>query len=287
MLLSHKPLQDKLIELESYNIIKNITNNDTDLDTWKPNLYTNTFRQWLLSSSSHKVFGLEQFGYEAYSAGSTDGIQSFILRHIRHRRIRCSRAEFVLTKIVTVASGGELIYLEDEEIKPGDAVILSFPFAGNGSEYFGQNELLQDCLKHSVPVCLDVAYFSISSGINFDFSFPCITDIVTSLSKSFVTQLRLGVRFTRKYVDDQIQANNDISYYNRITAFIGIKLMEKFNHDYIVSKYQKLQNIICRENDIDPTPTLTLALGDSKKYPEFVRENICRICITDELRRLA
>ena len=286
MLASHKPLQDALIEQETFKIFSSITSNCTNLESWNPKLYTDQFRKWLLSSGSNSIVGLDTFRYSAYTVGSTDGIQSFILRHVRHKRIRCSRLEFVLSKILTQASGGELVYLEDAAIAPGDAVVVSFPFAGNGHEYSEFSQLLKDCTQHSVPVCLDATYFSISQGLTFDFNWPCITDVVTSLSKSFVTQLRLGIRFTKHELDDQIQACNNIGYYNRISVYVGMKLLEKFNHDYIVSKYHKWQNRICIEHDLEPTPTLTLALGDSKKYPEFVRENICRICITDELRRL-
>lgn len=286
MLVAHKPLQDQLIEQESLKLLHNIQLYDTDLATWSSDLYTNQFRRWLLSSESNKILGLEQYANSAYCVGSTDGIQSFILRHIRNRRIRCSRQEFTLTKIVVAAGGGNLVYLEDAPIDTNDAVVISYPFAGNGSEIPNYNNLLQDCTNLSVPVCLDATYFSISQGLTFDFTYPCITDVVTSLSKSFVTQLRLGVRFTRHYIDDQIQVCNNIGYYNRISAFIGLQLMEKFSHDYIVSKYKSWQQFICIKYNLDPTPTLTLAIGNPIQHPEFVRENICRICITDELRRL-
>lgn len=285
MIVGHKPLTDPLVQNEIFQSLKNIDADSVSLDNWSSLEYFNTFRQWILDSKYNVVHGLDQFQYHAYCAGTYDGIQSFIHRHVTSRRIRFSRAEFVGSKIISNHAGANWCYLEDSPLQKNDAVVLSLPFSGNGSYFSDYDRTMELCSELGIPVLLDLAYFGISSGINYNFSHSCISDLVFSLSKPMSTQLRLGIRMTRKYHDDVVQVLSDNKTFNRIAASVAIQLLNKFSHTWFVERYVPRQHIVCQQFDIHPTPTFTLALGNSQKHEQFWREGYHRICITDELQQ--
>ena len=79
-------------------------------------------------------------------------------------------------------------------------------------------------------------------GINFNFNHKCIKEISFSLSKAFpVSRIRIGMRLSRKDDDDPLFFMNKLDLVNRQSAFIGLKLIKKFNFDYLYNKYSKLQ----------------------------------------------
>jgi len=283
MIIGHRPLTDPVIQDEIFKLLKIITPESVDLNIWDSKNYFNSFRNWITSSSKNTVYGFDDFQHNAYCAGTYDGIQSFIHRHVTTRRIRFSRAEFVGSKIISNNAQAKWCYLEDDALDKNDALVLSLPFSGNGNCYSGHDSILKECSNLNIPVLIDLAYFGISSGLNIDLSHKCISDVVCSLSKPMIAQFRLGLRLTRDYHDDQIQSLSDSKTYNRIAVIIAINLLNKFSHDWIVDRYLPKQQKICKHFNITPTQTLTLALGDSTNYPNYFRSGYYRICITDEL----
>jgi hypothetical protein len=283
MIVGHKPLTDPVIQQEIFNFLQVINSNNVCLENYSSESYFEAFENWITQSHKNTLQGFTNFKHKAYCVGTYDGIQAFIHRHATSRRIRFSRAEFVGSKIVSNSAGANWCYLEDAQLDANDALVLSLPFSGNGDYYPNHIEVLNKCSKLSIPVLLDLAYFGISSGIEFDLGFDCITDVVFSLSKPMSTQLRLGLRLTKEYQDDVVQVLSDSKTYNRISTSIGTNLLQKFSHNWIIDKYLPKQKKICSEFNIKPTPTVTLALGDYQNYNAFFREGYYRICLTDEL----
>lgn len=285
MIVQHKPLGDLVVEETSLQFLKEVDANQVSLDAWKTEDYTNCFVEWLTSSNRNTIVGLKQYPHRAYSVGTMDSIQSFIHRHSRGRRIRYSQAEFVASKIISNHAHAVHATLESGPIEPGDAVVISLPFSGTGNEPEHFDLLMLDCARHNVPVLVDIAYYGISHGLIFNMTHPCITDITVSLSKPFVTQLRLGLRLTREFHDDLLQSCSDLKIYNRVSASVGIKLMNHFSHDWIVDKYLYHQKEICQQLNLAPSNTLTLAIGNSGDHQQFYRNGFYRVCITDELQQ--
>jgi hypothetical protein len=283
VILSHKPLSDSVVEQELFRLLGLVSSDQVSLDSWSTNTYVDSFIRWIQAGTYNQIHGLDGFDYFAYGHGAIEGIEEFINRHSRHRRIRFSQAEFIIDKIICNSVGANFLHLESGPIEPNDAVLVSLPFAGNGGIYPGYNDMIVQCSQLNVPVLLDLAYYGISHGMNIDLTHSCITDVIFSLSKPMITQLRLGLRLTRKYYDDVLQTNSDLKIYNRISTFVGVQLMEKFPCDYIISKYLDKQINICNNLGITPTATVTLAIGNEKNHNDFYRNGIYRICITDEL----
>lgn len=283
MIIGHLPLVDPEVQIQIEKSLHDLRLSSVSLDNWRIENYLDTFTQWLTASKLNQINGLTDFSHRAYCVGCIDAIQNFIHRHVRHKRIRFSRAEFVASKIVSNHTGADWCYLEDQDLQTGDALIVSLPFSGNGGAIENYDYLIETCDRLDIPVLLDMAYFGISYGIDYDLTPKCITDVVVSLSKPFSVQLRLGMRFTRQANDDLIQVNSDSKIINRIAAQVGINLMQKFSHEFILFKYQARSQKICRELGLSPTNTITLALGDPQQHKNFFRNGYYRVCITNEL----
>jgi hypothetical protein len=282
MLKEHKPIYDKEINEFILKSLRQLTNECIDLQNWSTEYHLSVFESWIFNSTRRSISGLKNFSYRAICSGTSAAIENFINRN-QHRRLRFSQSEFALSKIVCNANSISWTWLESEEIKVNDAVVISWPFSGNGNTYPNIDELIKQCEKYNVPVLIDAAYFGISDGIEILTDNQCITDVCVSLSKPFSTMLRHGIRFTRIKYDDVIQNSNDLGILNRSSVVVASDLMRNFNSDYIVDKYIQKNKTICQKNNIIPSPTITLANGDKTSYPEFCRGNFVRLCITDEL----
>lgn len=283
MLISHKPIEDSVIASRMFELLQEVTADQVSLAAWHTSIYTDAVTNWIQDHPLNTVTGLDQLPHRAYSSGSVDSINSFVARHGRHCRLRFSQAEFVAAKIVCNAAGYSWCFLEDDSIKEGDAVVMSMPFAGTGNAWPGFNDLIAQCNQHQVPVFLDLSYWPISQGLRLDLSQPCIVEAVFSLSKPIATQLRLGMRLTRSAVDDMLQVNSDLKIYNRVAAWTGVKLINEFNIDWLLSKYLYRQTEVCASLGLEPSATFTLAQGDPETHQEFNRNGYNRICITDEI----
>jgi hypothetical protein len=252
--------------------------NHVDLDT--------AWRSWLNNSSHNTVNGLNQFAYSCFSAGTTPAFGEFISR-FPTRRVRVSRSDFVLTRILSDTYSRSMLYLEDAELNENDCVIISFPFSGNGSLYPGCNELLDCADKLNVPVFIDGAYFGISHGIDYPLAHPCVTDFSVSLSKHIGGNcLRLGIRFTRNSVDDGISAGLiGSNVFDRLNSYVTVQLLNQFSHNWIIDKFKTSSDLICAQYNLTPTNTITIGLG-GQDYKQFKRGDYIRVCISEELSKL-
>ena len=94
---------------------------------------------------------------------------------------------------------------------------------------------------HDIPVCLDLAYWGIAKNILIDLNqFPAIKEVTCSLSKPFYTleNHRVGVRFTKDYVDDGVSMLNEVKMQNNYSMALGVKYMKNFSPDYNWKKFK-------------------------------------------------
>ena len=284
MNIGHNPLRDKISiqyidaifkDIEYENLEK-ISHQNLDI----------AWRKWLTTKTYNNVLGLDQFKYSAFSPGTTDAFGEFISRY-PNRIIRVSKSDFILTKILSKTYSRDLVYLENEDLKTNDCLIISFPFSGNGSYYPNYEDVLNVCDELNIPVFVDGAYFGISSGIDYPLYHSCIKDFSVSLSKNLAgNPLRLGIRFTKEKVDDGITAGllgSDI--FDRLGAYLSIRLLEKFSHNSVVDRHIGNSNEICAKNNLIPTNTFTIGIG-TPEMEEFKRGDYVRVCISEELSEL-
>ena len=222
--------------------------------------YLHTYDRWIRSTAANTLIGLDQFQFKCYSNGTTEGFDKFYLRN-HNRRFRCFKGEYMYHKLAWRAEYN-WAWLEDDDIVPNDAVIISLPFADTGDIHLNYHELMRKCNSLNVPVLVDCAYFGICRNIEFDFAYSCITDITFSLSKTFpVAYARIGMRYTRIDDDDTMFVYHKISYNNKIGASLGMKFLENFSPDYISSKYMQKQLDFCNVLSVKPTKTVLFGIG--------------------------
>ena len=142
-------------------------------------------------------------------------------------------------------------------------------------------KIIKICDKKNVPVLIDCCYFSMCKGIDFDFNHKSIKAICFSLSKAFpVSRLRIGMRLTKSDDDDPLFFLNKLGLVNRNSSFIGLKLLKKFEFDYIYKKYVKLQKYHCAKMKLTPSNVVNLGVGGKKwnKYNRGGKTN--RLCLS-------
>lgn len=248
--------------------------------------FDQTWRSWLQNSTYNTVHGLKEFKHSCFSLGTTPAFGEFISRYPT-RRVRVSRSDFVITKILSRTYGRSFQHIEDGPLESTDCVILSVPFSGNGSYHPDHIKLLDCADEIDVPVFIDGAYFGISHGVDYPLDRKCVTDFATSLSKHLSgVPFRMGVRFTKEPIDDTITASLiGSNVFDRLNAYISIQLLNQFSHKWIIDKYQPISKQVCLANNLTPSNTVSITLGGNE-YKEFKRGDYRRVCISEELNRV-
>lgn len=285
MKLAHDPMNVTEARIFTESLFKSITY-DKLLETshWQ---LDQAWRHWISQSSYHNVTGLDTMRYSSFCPGVTDAFGEFIARYPT-RRVRVSRSDFILTKILCTSWSRDWLPLEEGNLEPNDCIVMSLPFSGNGSYHPAWSDLLEQAESMLIPVFVDGAYFGISKNINYPLHYNCIKDFSISLSKNLAgNPLRLGIRFTRDNIDDGITSGligSDI--FDRLGAYISIKLLEQFPHNWFLEKYQLKSTEICNRLELTPTNTLTLAIGKDS-MTQFQRGDYVRVSISQELSRIS
>jgi hypothetical protein len=250
------------------------------LESFRPNLvevlsdtsvvdkFCDEYKHWILTSSNHKLQGLDEFKYSTYSLGTSEAFDKFYIRN-KDRRFRCFSTEYMYHQLAWRNSWPNWKFIEDDLLRSEDAVVISLPFADTGDKHHLHDEVLSQCAKIGIPVLIDFCYFSISDNIVIELTHPCITDVVFSLSKVFpVAHARIGMRLTRVDDDDTMFVYQKSSYNNRVGASLGLELIRNFSCDYIPNTYRKKQIEFCDALGIVPSKTVIfgIATSDWKEY---------------------
>lgn len=239
-------------------------------DTHIVEQFCQRFKSWIFSSNSNNFKGIEDFKFSVYSNATSESFDKFYMRNHK-RRFRCLKGEYVYHQIAWRNSWPDWRFIEDEDLHPNDAVVLSYPFADTGNKHSLQDEILKKCSDLGIPLLMDCVYLGVSSGLEFDFSYPCITDITFSLSKIFpIANARVGLRLTRGDDDDTMFVYQKISYNNRLSAALGDYFINEFPVDYIVNKYKSKQIRFCSELSVVPSHTVFFAVG-GKEWQQYNR----------------
>lgn len=231
--------------------------------------FLNKYIDWIKSSKGNIVAGLENFTACAYTNGTTEAFDKFYIRN-HGRRMRCLRGEYLYHTNSWNTNNIPWAYVDDAPFEANDAFVISLPFANSGNKHYMYQVLMEECERLNVPVLVDCSYFGLCSGINFNLTYKCITDVTFSLSKVFpVSRLRIGMRLTRTDLDDGIQAYNNIGYTNRLGAYVGLEFLNNFTADYIPNKYQLTQLEFCKHLNV--AQSNTVIYGVSTEHPEYNR----------------
>jgi hypothetical protein len=218
---------------------------------------------WLSNSTNHTVIGFDDFKFKTYSHGTTEAFDKFYIRN-KDRRFRCFKTEYMYHQLAWRNVWDQWKFIEDDDLKEGDAVLISIPFADTGDKHHLHDQVLEQCNKLGIPVLVDCCYFSISTGLTIDLSHSCITDVTFSLSKAFpVAHARIGMRMTRVDDDDTLFVYQKSTYNNRLGAALGLEFINNFSCDYIPNTYREKQKEFCELLGVAPSKTVLFGIAQS------------------------
>jgi len=227
--------------------------------------YELTFFNWITSSPS-RILGLEDFKYQSYTQGSQETFTHYIVKH-RDKRFRLFYKEYFYHFNVLDYLGTEWCYMHEDDLKEGDVVIISYPFAGNGMQAEGFDEVLDTCDALGIPVLLDLIHFPNSSDcFEFQCNRDCVEVITFSLSKTFPIQPgKCGIRFLKENPKDIIELSRSEGVNNKLGAWLGTQVMDYFPADYVQNRYRDEQKFWCRALGLEPSPIVHLAWFDAQE----------------------
>lgn len=265
----HDPFRNILLES---NIVNDVISMKKPVDVQDsfPYVYT----EWIKSSVLNKVTGLESFINRHVSLGVTQAIDDFLLYCFKeNKRLRIYKGEYpYINQIVNE----DLIFIEDEGIKRGDAVLISAPFSATGEIHPLWHDTIEVCNRLNVPVFVDCAFFGTCYDLTIDFNQPCIDTVAFSPTKGLNTgYFRTGLCYTKRghrqtTFETLTQWHHGIHFH----TVMAMEVMKNFSPDTIVNVYRPIQEIVCKEYGLTPSKTVHLALGDSN-WDYFTRDGIC------------
>lgn len=225
---------------------------------WRDGLkdeFLSTYTEWIRASKATPVTGLDAFPERYFVNGVTQSYDIFFFEH-KGRRFRTLQGEYPYVRL----SVPDWTHVEADELRPGDALVMSAPFYADGSVPPRYRALLDRCEALGVPVMIDAAYFGTCYDAHFDYAHPAVEMLSFSLSKAFAVQsFRIGILFSKRplpYLDEiQVQAR----YYNRVGAYVGVRLMRQFSADFVPSSYRDAQKRLCAELGVIPSRCVMLA----------------------------
>lgn len=251
----------------------NFDSRDVDIN----DLYCETYRTWIQSTQLNSIVGLDKFPNAVYSHGTTESFDKFYIRH-KNKKLSVYAGEYSYHRYSM-----QVNTLNINDLDSNCCVIVSIPFADSGTEYC-YHQLMKICTERNIPVLVDCCWFGMCGDMYFDFTYPCIEDVVFSLSKTFpVSRLRIGIRFSKDYSDGLSVYKRD-SYLNFYNCTIAMSYLEQFDADYFYKKYRKKQLDICNSLQVTASPVVSLATGTGEQWEYLNRGGpFNRLCLSDQL----
>ena len=277
MLKGARPIKDTLVS-KTYDSFKHspLCTIDNYKDLWF---------KWITSSKLKQIKGLEKFKYSNYSQGTSQSFDNFFIRHSSSKTLTCLIGDFQYHSCLGKHTNFSYFNLSHQPTNC--ALIISLPFSDYGKTHPNFYEVLEYCNKFDIPVCLDLAYWGISSNISIDLDqYKCVKEVTCSLSKPFYTleNHRIGIRFSREYLDDGISMIDEVKMYNKHSIELGCLFLSTFDCDFIYNKYKVAQLSICADNNLIPTDCVIFGIGGDE-YNQYNRgiDGNNRVCISDLL----
>jgi hypothetical protein len=266
----------------------------TELDSADPAVaeqiktdFFKVYQHWLFDGFN--FVGTELYQYACFTQGTTESFAQFYIRYRKNHRLRIARGEYFYHQMMkSLWYNNNFAWLDEDQMRSGDVLLISVPFADTGDIPIGLDQLLDDCDRLEVPVMLDLAYLNLTVGSVFDYkidlSRPCIKYVVSSLSKAFpVENLRIGIRLQKTQYEDQLYVVNEknYNYINLLSAYVGTGMMKKFPSDYIFNRYRQQQLELCSEMELSPAPCFNFGIDYKNNYPIYNRGNTSnRLCFS-------
>lgn len=271
-------------------LIQQFTSTDSTTDRGAEKIkrdFLHAYPDWM--ASGFRFPGLAKYQHVCFTQGTTESFAQFYIRYRCGHRLRLARSEYFYHQMMkSLWYQDNFAWLDQDEIRSGDVVLISVPFSDTGSAPTALDAVLDACDRLAVPVMLDLAYVNLTVGTVFDhtidFEHPCIQYVVTSLSKVFpVENLRIGLRMQRVFFEDQLSVINekDYNYINLLSAYVGHGMISAFDSGFMFHRYRKQQIAMCDDLGLEASPCFIFGLDHHNHFPEYNRGgNTNRLCFS-------
>lgn len=249
--------------------------------------FVETYRSWMFQGFNFKNH--ELYKHACFTQGTTEAFAQFYIRYREGYRLRLKRSDYFYHQMMkSLWYNDRFAWLDDDDIKAGDVLLISVPFSDTGDCPDNLDQILNECERLNVPVMLDLAYLNLATGESFpyeiDLARDCIKYVVTSLSKVFpVENMRIGIRLQKECFEDQLYVINETNYnyINILSAFVGYNMMRSYAPNFMFDRYRPRQLELCRELDLKPSPCFNFGIDYKNQYPEYNRGGaINRLCFS-------
>jgi hypothetical protein len=245
--------------------------------------YFHKYKEWI--SSTHTLEGFNDFNETCFTNGTTESFANFYIRYRNNKRLRLAKGEYFYHQMMKVFYFTDnFAWLDEEDLKEGDVLLISAPFADTGDLYPNLEDILKQCDNKNIPVMLDLAYINIANNLKINLNHSCIEYVVSSLSKVFpVEQHRIGIRWQRKKYEDQSYVINEpgYNYINMLSVYLGFEMMNFFPADYIFKKYRDKQIDFCNKLNLEISECVYFGIDHNNNYSEYNRGGTSnRLCFS-------
>ena len=230
--------------------------------------FVNRYYEWIQQSKLNKLHNLDKFSAVDFVHGTSQAFDFWYQKH-HNKRFRSLKGDYAYHK-VSWKNYFNWAYLDDDELRAGDALIISVPFSDLGAKHPDTEAILDRCDELEIPVFIDAAYYCIARDLDFNLDRPCIETIAFSMSKAFygAERLRIGIRCRRTNEDDGCVLFNQFHCIAKIAAGVGYEMCENFTVDHNQNKFREKQIQICKELGIQPSDSVIFGLA-AKDHPEY------------------
>ncbi len=252
-------------------LLQNYIESDIDFEDTKVE-YFNEFKRFL--GQPHNLVGLDTYTYSCFTQGTTESFLHFYLRY-RNKRLRLAKGEYFFHQMTkNMYYQTNFAWLDEDDLRSGDVLVLSAPFADSCELYPNLEDILYVCDIKSIPVMLDLAYINLAIDFTIDLNHPCIEYVVSSLSKVFpLENHRVGIRLQKNFFEDPLYVINeqDYNYINMCSVYLGLKMMQEFEPTYIYRKYLDSQIDMCKKLGLKRSSCVYFGIDENNVYPEYGR----------------
>lgn len=222
--------------------------------------FTDFHAQWIKDSKLNNIEGLDSFPVRHLINGCSEAISEYHWM-FRNYRLRLYTGEYMFTGRLSL--GNKFTTMEEDELREGDALIVSVPFSHTGEMPDDFDVTMNTCTKLNIPVFLDFCLFGTCYDIDVNVDYPCVVAVAFSTSKTLATgNFRVGTLFAKES-PDHIKALNTFFYTPLLAAVIHKEMLYNYSADYLPTKYRKKQEDLCDKYGANSSKVMMIGTSDN------------------------
>jgi len=243
---------DKELLQARIDFFKNSDKKTTSYITTEYSTFIKKFEDSLLKHRYIKVTGLELFVQKDVITGCQNFLDQMIMTHGLDNLQVLKKGYPYYNKLKPSLKRVDL-----DSIVAGKPLIIEYPFPNAREQHPMYNEILDKANNIGVDVYLDCAWLPIGWDLDLDLSKECIKGVAMSLSKCFgLHWSRIGVRWLKTETNDTIKIENEYRMVSYPNVMIGKYYLDRFDMDFLVTKYKKSYLELCSLYNLVPGKTI-------------------------------